>query len=61
MAAALHELNVTEIYPVGGAQAIAALAYGTETHPARRQDRRARETHMSPRPSAKSSATWTST
>ena len=31
MAAALHELNVHEIYLVGGAQAIAALAYGTET------------------------------
>jgi histidinol dehydrogenase len=31
VAAALLELNVTEIYAVGGAQAIAALAYGTET------------------------------
>ncbi len=31
--AALHELNVTEIYLVGGAQAVAALAYGTETIP----------------------------
>ncbi len=29
VAAALHELNVSEIYTVGGAQAIAALAYGT--------------------------------
>src|SRR3989442_7442941 len=33
VAAALVELNVTEIYAVGGAQAIAALAYGTETVP----------------------------
>ena len=31
VAAALKELKVTEIYSVGGAQAIAALAYGTET------------------------------
>ena len=28
---AAHILGVTEIYKVGGAQAIAALAYGTET------------------------------
>jgi histidinol dehydrogenase len=33
IAAALHELHVTEIYLVGGAQAVAALAYGTETIP----------------------------
>jgi histidinol dehydrogenase len=33
IAAALHELKVNEIYLVGGAQAIAALAYGTETIP----------------------------
>jgi histidinol dehydrogenase len=33
VAAALVELNVTEVYAVGGAQAIAALAYGTETMP----------------------------
>lgn len=33
VAAALLELNVTEIYAVGGAHAIAALAYGTETVP----------------------------
>jgi histidinol dehydrogenase len=31
VAAALLELGVTEIYQVGGAQAVAALAYGTET------------------------------
>jgi len=33
VAAALLELGVTEVYAVGGAQAIAALAYGTETIP----------------------------
>jgi histidinol dehydrogenase len=33
IAAALHELNVTEVYLVGGAQAVAALAYGTATIP----------------------------
>ncbi|MFN2576792.1 MAG: histidinol dehydrogenase [Pyrinomonadaceae bacterium] len=33
IAAALVELNVTEVYAVGGAQAIAALAFGTETVP----------------------------
>ena len=33
VAAALVELNVMEVYQVGGAQAVAALAYGTETVP----------------------------
>ncbi|HZG52819.1 MAG TPA: histidinol dehydrogenase [Pyrinomonadaceae bacterium] len=33
VSAALVELGVTEVYAVGGAQAIAALAYGTETVP----------------------------
>ncbi|MBN2241480.1 MAG: histidinol dehydrogenase [Acidobacteria bacterium] len=33
IAAALHELNVAEVYLVGGAQAVAALAYGTATIP----------------------------
>ncbi len=33
VAAALRELNVTEVYAVGGAQAIAALAFGTKTIP----------------------------
>jgi histidinol dehydrogenase len=33
LAAALLELDVTEVYAVGGAQAIAALAFGTETIP----------------------------
>jgi histidinol dehydrogenase len=29
--AAAHELGIEEVYAVGGAQAVAALAYGTET------------------------------
>ena len=33
VAAALRELDITEIYAVGGAQAIAALAFGTHTVP----------------------------
>jgi histidinol dehydrogenase len=33
VAAALLELRVTDVYAVGGAQAIAALAFGTETVP----------------------------
>jgi len=33
VAAALLELGITEVYAVGGAQAIAALAYGTESIP----------------------------
>ena len=33
VSAALVELNVTEVYAVGGAQAVAALAFGTETIP----------------------------
>ncbi len=33
LAAALLELDVTEVYAIGGAQAIAALAFGTETVP----------------------------
>lgn len=33
VAAALVELGVTEVYAVGGSQAIAALAFGTETVP----------------------------
>ena len=33
VAAALYELGISEVYTVGGAQAVAALAYGTETIP----------------------------
>ena len=39
--AAARIAGVDEIYRIGGAQAIAALAYGTETIAAGRQDRRA--------------------
>ena len=41
--AAAYLANVTEFYRVGGAQAIAALAFGTPTLPPRRQDRRPRQ------------------
>ena len=34
MLAACHELGVTEVYRMGGAQAVAAFAYGTEATPA---------------------------
>src|SRR5262249_54291886 len=33
IAAVLEELNLTEVYGVGGAQAVAALAFGTATIP----------------------------
>lgn len=33
VAAALVELGITEVYTIGGAQAVAALAYGTESIP----------------------------
>ena len=46
---------------MGGAHAIAALAYGTETIAPRRRDRRARATSGSRRPSARSPATSAST
>ena len=49
--------GVTEVYRMGGAQAIAALAYGTESVPRRGRDRRARATARSRRPSARWSAT----
>ena len=41
--ATARELGLDEVYAVGGAQAIAALAYGTETIRAGRQDRRPRQ------------------
>ena len=41
--ATARALGIDEVYAVGGAQAIAALAYGTADDRARRQDRRARE------------------
>ncbi len=42
MAAAL-EAGVTRLFRIGGAHAIAALAYGTDDRSARRQDRRPRQ------------------
>ena len=39
--ATCHELGVTEVYRVGGAQAVAALAYGVEGIAGRGHDRRA--------------------
>lgn len=33
VAAVIHELGITEVYRVGGAQAVAALAFGTESVP----------------------------
>ena len=59
--AAARLAGVDEIYRIGGAQAVAALAYGTATHRAGRQDRRARATPTSPRPSGRSSARSAST
>ena len=41
--AAARIAGVTEAYRIGGAQAVAALAYGTRDHPARRQDRGPRQ------------------
>ncbi len=37
--AAMHIAGVSSVFCVGGAQAIAALAFGTQDDPARRQDR----------------------
>ena len=41
--AAAHLAGVSEIYRIGGAQAVAALAYGTETRAGGGQDRRSRQ------------------
>ena len=41
--AAAQEAGVTEIWRIGGAQAVAALAYGAGPDPAGRQDRRPRQ------------------
>ena len=49
--------GVDEVYRVGGAQAIAAMAYGTETIRAGRRDRRARQRATSRWRSARSRAT----
>ena len=60
IAAALKELKVEEIHPIGGAQAIAALAYGTETI-GRSTRSSAPAMPMLPLPKEKYSARWTST
>ena len=59
--AAAERAGVTEIYRIGGAQAVAALAYGTATHRARSTGSSGPATPMSPRPSARSSAASAST
>ena len=41
--AAMHLGGADEIYAIGGVQAVAAMALGTETHRARRHDRRPRQ------------------
>ena len=41
--AAARRAGVSDIYRIGGAQAVAALAYGTETIEAGGQDRRSRQ------------------
>lgn len=50
--------GVDEVYAVGGAQAIGAVAYGHGVHPRVRQDRRAPATPTWPPPSATSRVTW---
>ena len=59
--AVCHELGVTEVYRVGGAQAVAALAYGVDGIAAGGHDRRARATCSSPWPRSTSSGRWPST
>ena len=54
--AAAALVGVDEVYRVGGAQAIAALAYGTEIDPPGRRDRRARQRVRRRWPSARSRA-----
>ncbi len=53
--------GVDEVHRMGGAQAIAALAYGTETIRARRRDRRPGQRATCRRPSARSRAASGST
>ena len=54
--------GVDRVLAIGGAQAVAALAYGTETVPARRQDRRPgqrlRRRGEAPRVRRRSASTW---
>ena len=53
--------EVDAVFRMGGAQAIAALAYGTETRAGGRRDRRARAACGCRRPSARCPATSAST
>ena len=59
--AAARLAGVDEIYRIGGAQAIAALAYGTASDRRRSTRSSAPATPMSPRPSARCSAGSAST
>ncbi len=59
--AAARRAGVSEIYRVGGAQAVAALAYGTRDASPRSIASSAPATPMSPRPSARCSAASAST
>ena len=54
--AAMHFGGADEIFVLGGVQAVAAMALGTETIAAGRHGGRARATPMSPRPSGNCSA-----
>ena len=56
-----HELGITEVYRIGGAQAIAAMAYGVDGLEAGGHDRRARATSSSPWPRSTSSGRSPST
>ncbi len=58
--AACHVAGVGRLFRVGGAQAVAALAYGTVTVPPSTRSA-VPETPTSPRPSASCSGRWTST
>ena len=54
--AAAGLLGITEIYRVGGAQAVAAMAYGTPIPSRSRMSSSGPATSLSPRPSARSMA-----
>ena len=59
--AAAHLAGVSEIYRIGGAQAVAALAYGTAERSRRSSRSSAPATPTSPPPSARCSAWSAST
>ena len=60
MLATCHELGVTEVYRMGGAQAVAAMAFGCEGVPRGRQNRGPGETCLWRLPKRKSLAPSTS-